>query len=59
VLQDQCDRCPDRHRGGNLRAAAMAEHYLVAVIGDVVEAGLVPGPFLYAVSARGLRRLNL
>jgi hypothetical protein len=44
--------------GGNLRAAAMAEQYL-AVIDHLAEACLSPGPFLYAVSARGLRRLDL
>jgi hypothetical protein len=44
--------------GGNLRAAAMAEQYL-AVIDDLAQACLSPGPFLYAVSARGLRRLDL
>lgn len=43
--------------GGNLRAAAMAEQYL-AVIADLAQACQSPGPFLYAVSARGLRRLN-
>ncbi len=44
--------------GGNLRAAAMAEQYL-AVIDDLARACTGPGPFLYAVSARGLRRLDL
>ncbi len=44
--------------GGNLRAAAMAEQYLT-VIADLAQACLNPGPFLYAVSARGLRRLDL
>ena len=44
--------------GGNLRAAAMAEQYLT-VIGDLAQACTRPGPFLYAVSARGLRRLDL
>ncbi len=44
--------------GGNLRAAAMAEQYL-AVIDDVARACSTPGPFLFAVSARGLRRLDL
>jgi hypothetical protein len=44
--------------GGNLRAAVMAEQY-VAVINDVARACETPGPFLYAVSARGLRRLDL
>lgn len=44
--------------GGNLRAAAMAEQYL-AVVEELAQACLRPGPFLYAVSARGLRRLDL
>lgn len=44
--------------GGNLRAAAMAEQYL-AVIHDLAQACTRPGPFLYAVSSRGLRRLDL
>ncbi len=44
--------------GGNLRAAAMAEQYL-AVMDDLAQACTRPGPFLYAVSARGLRRLDL
>lgn len=44
--------------GGNLRAAAMAEPYL-AVIDDLAQACTRPGPFLYAVSARALRRLDL
>ena len=44
--------------GGNLRAAAMAEQYL-AVLDDLALACETPGPFLYAVSARGLRRLDL
>jgi hypothetical protein len=39
-------------------AAAMAEQYL-AVIDDLAQACTRPGPFLYAVSARGLRRLDL
>ena len=43
---------------GNVRAAAMAEQYLT-VIGDLAQACTRPGPFLYAVSARGLRRLDL
>ncbi len=42
--------------GGNLRAVAMAEQYLM-VIADLAQACSSPGPFLYAVSARGLRRL--
>jgi len=44
--------------GGNLRAAAMAEQYL-AVIDDLAQACTRPGPFLYALSARGLRRLEM
>jgi hypothetical protein len=44
--------------GGNLRAAMMAEQYL-AVIDDLARACETPGPFLYAVSARGLRGLDL
>jgi hypothetical protein len=43
---------------GNLRAAVMAERYL-AVINDLARACATPGPFLYAVSARSLRRLDL
>ncbi len=44
--------------GGDLRAAAMAGQYL-ALIADLAQACRSPGPFLYAVSARGLRRLDL
>ena len=44
--------------GGNLRAAAMAEQYL-AVLDDLALACETPGPFLYAVSGGGLRRLDL
>lgn len=44
--------------GGNLRASVMAEQYL-AVIDDLAHACETPGPFLYAVSARGLRRPDL
>ena len=44
--------------GGNLRGAEMAEQYL-AVINDLARACEAPGPFLYAVSARGVRRLDL
>ncbi len=44
--------------GGNLRAAVMAEQYL-AVINDLAHACETPGPFLYAVSTRGLHRLDL
>ena len=43
---------------GNLRAAAMAEQFL-AVVGQIAAACTQPGPFLYAVSGRGLRRLDL
>ena len=43
---------------GNLRAAAMAEQFL-AVVGQIAVACTQPGPFLYAVSGRGLRRLDL
>jgi hypothetical protein len=44
--------------GGNLRAADMAERYLAALtqMNDVCRQ---PGPFLYAVSSAGLRRLAL
>ncbi len=44
--------------GGNLRAAAMAEQYL-AVLDELALACETPGPFLYAVSGGGLRRLDL
>jgi hypothetical protein len=44
--------------GGNLRATEMAEQYLAAV-GAMSAACAEPGPFLYALSARGLRRLEL
>ena len=44
--------------GGNLRAADMAELFL-ARIDHMAEACADPGPFLYAVSRRGLRRLDL
>ena len=44
--------------GGNLRAAQMAGQFL-AVIDQIAEACAAPGPFLYAVSGRGLRRLDL
>ena len=44
--------------GGNLRAAEMAEQFLAA-IDQIAEACVAPGPFLYAVSGRGLRRLHL
>jgi len=43
---------------GNLRAAIMAQQYL-AVLGEVVDACRQPGPFLYAVSRSGLRRVDL
>lgn len=43
---------------GNLRAATMAQQYL-AVVDQLVEACKQPGPFLYAVSRNGLRRVDL
>ena len=43
---------------GNLRAAEMAAQFLAAMVQLAVACGQ-PGPFLYAVSARGLRRLDL
>lgn len=43
---------------GNLRAAAMAHQYLV-VLHDIAEVCQQPGPFLYAVSSTGLRRVDL
>jgi hypothetical protein len=43
---------------GSLRAAAMATHYL-AVIDEIATACRTPGPFLYAVSRDGLRRVDL
>ncbi len=43
---------------GNLRAATTAQQYL-AVLGQLVEACRQPGPFLYAVSRNGLRRVDL
>jgi len=43
---------------GNLRAAEMAEQFL-AVIDQIADVCAAPGPFLYAVSGRGLRRLDL
>ena len=43
---------------GNLRAAEMADQFL-AVIDSVADACIEPGPFLYAVSVRGLSRLDL
>lgn len=43
---------------GNLRAAAMAAAYISSVPG-IVRACEKPGPFLYAVSASGLRRIDL
>jgi len=43
---------------GNLRAAAMAEQYL-ALLGELAQACQQPGPFLYAVSRNGLRRIDL
>ena len=44
--------------GGNLRAAAMAEQFLV-VIEDMAHVCEQPGPFLYVVSASGMRRVSL
>jgi hypothetical protein len=43
---------------GNLRAAEMAEQFL-AVFEHIADAITLPGPFLYAVSGRGLRRIDL
>lgn len=43
---------------GNLRAAAMAEQFL-AMIDRIATACGDPGPFLYAVSASGLRSIEL
>ena len=43
---------------GNLRAAGMAEQFLAAM-DQIVDACALPGPFLYAVSGSGLRRLGL
>ncbi|MGH3940296.1 MAG: hypothetical protein ACRDTG_17020 [Pseudonocardiaceae bacterium] len=43
---------------GNLRAAAMAHQYL-AVLHGIAEVCRQPGPFLYAVSSTGLRRVDL
>lgn len=43
---------------GNMRAAAMAAAYIAAVPG-MVRACEEPGPFLYAVSGSGLRRIDL
>lgn len=44
--------------GGNLRAANMAAQFL-AVLEDISQACVAPGPFLYSVSGAGLRRLDL
>jgi len=44
--------------GGNLRVIDMAEQFL-AVVEQIAAACLEPGPFLYAVSGQGLRRLDL
>jgi hypothetical protein len=44
--------------GGNLRAHQMAELFLVSIV-EIAAACRDPGPFLYAVSSRGLRRLDL
>ena len=43
---------------GNLRAAEMADLYLT-VLGKLVTACVNPGPFLYVVSRRGLRQVDL
>ena len=43
---------------GNLRAHQMAEIY-VSAMNAITDACMAPGPFLYAVSPRGLRRLDL
>lgn len=43
---------------GNLRAATMAQQYLDA-LDQLVEACERPGPFLYAVSGSGIRRVDL
>jgi len=43
---------------GNLRAAEMAAQFL-AVVDPIADACTELGPFLYAVSGRGLRRLDL
>jgi hypothetical protein len=43
---------------GNLRAHQMAELYLSS-IEQIAAASRDPGPFLYAVSSHGLRRLDL
>ena len=44
--------------GGNLRASVMAEVFLAAMPA-IVTACAEPGPCLYAVSAQGLRRVDL
>jgi PIN like domain len=43
---------------GNLRVAAMAEQFL-AVIDQIAATCREPGPFLFAVSASGIRRVDL
>lgn len=43
---------------GNLRAVEMAQHFLT-VLDQIADACALSGPFLYAVSGRGLRRLDL
>jgi hypothetical protein len=43
---------------GNLRAAEMAAQFLAAM-DQIADACALPGPFLYAVSGSGLRRLGL
>jgi hypothetical protein len=44
--------------GGNLRAADMAAQ-LLGAMDDIADACDRPGPFLYSVSGRGLRKLDL
>lgn len=43
---------------GNLRAAEMAQRYL-DVLDELTRACRTPGPFLYAVTRTGLRRVAL
>ncbi|GLZ55525.1 hypothetical protein [Actinomycetospora sp. NBRC 106378] len=43
---------------GNLRAQAMADLFL-SVMDDIVDLSTRPGPFLYVVSTRGLRAVDL
>ena len=44
--------------GGNLRAAEMAHLYLLEIT-SIARTCAAPGPFLYAVSGLGIRRLEL